>query len=102
MFFYGALVEVAAAVARRTEQQSRSKAAVADLLMPSYLDLVPLTASLRDGAITLAAELGLRAADAVYVALAQLGALPLVTWDQEQRARAAPRVTTFAPNTFSF
>jgi len=43
-------------------------------------------------AASLAAELGLRGADATYVATAARLNLPMVTLDRDQRERAARRV----------
>ena len=94
------LIEVAAAVARRTGLPAEGKTAATDLTAARYLKLVPLDEPLRDAAVALAADLRLRAADAVYVTLAARLGLPLVTWDQEQAVQAAARVTVFAPSTF--
>lgn len=45
----------------------------------------------------LAIDLRLRGADAVYVAVADQLSLPLVSWDVEQRERAAARVEVIVP-----
>jgi len=44
-----------------------------------------------------AANLGLRGADAVYIALAQQLGVTLVTWDREQLTRGAAMVLTRTP-----
>ena len=46
----------------------------------------------------LAAELGLKGADATTVAVAHLLGLPLVTWDRQQGERAGKRVTVYRPD----
>jgi predicted nucleic acid-binding protein len=53
--------------------------------------------ALWDAALGAAAARSLRGADAVYVALADLLDLPLVTWDREQRERAGRRVRVITP-----
>lgn len=91
------LVEVAAAVTRQSGDTSLGQRAL-DLLsgLPT-LHLVGLNRQLASSAARLAAELHLRGADAVYVATAQLLALPLITWDREQLTRAAGRIAVRTP-----
>jgi predicted nucleic acid-binding protein len=48
-------------------------------------------------AASLAARLALGGADAVYVALAARLRLPLISWDRDQRARAAGVIEVVAP-----
>jgi predicted nucleic acid-binding protein len=82
------LVEVAAAIARRTGDAALAAAIVEQLEQFPPLRLEPLDDALAAVAVSLAGSLGLRGADAVYVAVArQLGA-PLVSWDEEQIRRA--------------
>jgi predicted nucleic acid-binding protein len=45
-----------------------------------------------------AADLGLRGADAVYVALAHQLGLTLVTWDREQLTRTASMIVSRTPD----
>lgn len=45
----------------------------------------------------LAAECRLRGCDAIYAALARQEGMPLITWDEQQRERAAPVVETLTP-----
>ena len=61
------------------------------------LRVVSLTHQVGVVATRLAAILSLRGADAVYVALAELLGGSLVTWDQEQLARAARTITVQTP-----
>jgi predicted nucleic acid-binding protein len=49
-------------------------------------------------AASLAADVRLRGGDAVYVAAARRLDLPLITWDSEQRQRAAGLVVVRAPD----
>jgi predicted nucleic acid-binding protein len=45
----------------------------------------------------IAANLGLRGADAIYVAVAEQLRLPLITWDNEQEEKAKTSVDVRAP-----
>jgi predicted nucleic acid-binding protein len=91
------LVEVAAAIARRSGRAAPTEAAVANLLASPQVRFVPTDEAQRDAAAQLAVNLRLRGADAVYVAVAQQLGVPLITWDQEQLTRAAPAVTVRTP-----
>jgi predicted nucleic acid-binding protein len=88
--------EVGGALARRTGQIERAAALARGLFHHPSIRVVAVDAELGQEAATLAAELRLRGADAVYVALARRLGMPLVTWDAEQRerARSAVRVAT--------
>jgi predicted nucleic acid-binding protein len=91
------LVEVAGALARRTGEPGDGERAVAHLRRLRSARWVALTNDLVDHAAQLAAMLRLRGADAVYVALADRLGIPLVTWDTEQRTRAAGRISVTTP-----
>jgi predicted nucleic acid-binding protein len=67
-----------------------------ELRLPG-LRLVPVGAELGRQAARLAADLRLRGANAVYVAVAARLDIPLVTWDGEQLARAGGRVRVTTP-----
>jgi predicted nucleic acid-binding protein len=83
------LAELAGPIARRTGRARLAREAVGHVVRIATLRLVTLDRALATQASDLAADLQLRGADAVYVAVAvQLG-LPLVTFDQEQRARGS-------------
>lgn len=91
------LVEVAAAITRRSGRVAPAEAAVSALLGAPHVRFVAMDEAQRDNAAQLAINLRLRGADAVYVAVArQLGA-PLVTWDDEQLNRAGPAVSVRTP-----
>lgn len=91
------LPEVAGAIARRTGDARLARRAMDRLLRLANLRLIPLDRVLAGSAASLAAGLKLRGTDAIYVAVAQLLNLPLVTWDREQLARAGGAVTASKP-----
>lgn len=88
------LPEVAGAVARRTGEPRLARRAVDAILRLSALRLVPVDDILARAAAALAGRLRVRGADALYIASAASLRLPLVTWDLEQRDRAARVVET--------
>ena len=83
------LVEVAGAIARRTGEADLAKSAVSALDDLDGLRLVEMEADLVRRAAGLAANQGLRGADAIYVAVAERLAVPLATLDLDQQSRAA-------------
>ena len=91
------LAEVAGAVARRTGTPRLAQRAVEAVLGLPALRLVPVDEVLARTAADLAGRLRLRGADAVYIAAAAALQLPLVTWDLEQRERAARVIEVLAP-----
>jgi len=91
------LPEVAGAVARRTGAQGLARRAVESLLRLASLRLVPVDEILAHAAARMAGRLRVRGADAVYIATAAELRLPLVTWDVEQRERAARVVRVMGP-----
>ena len=92
------LAEVAGAVSRQTGQSRLGREALNNVLTNRAVRLVPMDASLAEAAAELAADLRLRGADAVYVAVARRFGVPLVTWDQEQLQRAGAVITTRTPD----
>ena len=91
------IVEVAAAIARRSNQPALGHRAALMLQKHSRIRLVDLDEPLAVAVARLATALRIRGADAVYVAVAQTFGLPLITWDQEQMTRAASVVQTRTP-----
>jgi len=91
------LPEVAGAVARRTGTANLGRQAVAQILQAPGLRLVPLGSDLAMEAAWAAADLQLRGADAVYVAVAYTLNLPLITWDQELQASAGGYIQVLHP-----
>lgn len=89
--------EIAAAVARATNDTADAlKYAVAAAALP-HLTLVSLTAAVAREAADLAATHRLRGADAVYVAVARRYGTTIVSRDDEQRVRGAAVVTCQTP-----
>jgi predicted nucleic acid-binding protein len=91
------LAEVAGGIARRTGRARLAERAVNDLLSLSGVRLARLDFSLAAEAARLATSLRLRGADATYVATAHRLGIPLITWDREQRERAASVIPTYEP-----
>ena len=88
------LVETAGALARRTGDQAGAMTIASRLRRLPRVRWVALDGASRDDAARLAIQLGLRGADAVYVAVARRLGVPLVSWDSEQIARAAATAPT--------
>lgn len=89
--------EIAAAVARATEDSTGAlQYAMATAALPQ-LTLVSLTAAVARQAADLAATHHLRGADAVYVAVARRYGTTIVSRDHEQRTRGAAVVTCQTP-----
>ncbi len=86
------LVEVAGAIARRTGDHELALRTLEALPRLPGLRLVEMENALVASAADLAARLGLRGADAVYVATAAYLDLPLCTLDEEQAQRAAYQI----------
>lgn len=92
------LAEVGGAVARRTGDANLGHQAVNHILSTPNLRLVYTDSALGMLAAALAADQQLRGADAMYVAVAQRLNIPLVSWDQEQIARASGAITAYMPD----
>ena len=89
--------EVAGAIARQRGNSLLGHQAVQELRMLP-LTLIRIDEDLADLTAELAADLRLRGADAVYVAVAAYYNLPLITWDHEQIERGGQRVTARRPD----
>lgn len=92
------LVEVSGAIARRSGNVVQADAAVRRLETTPGLRLESMEAALVREATRLAADLGLRGADALYVATAARFACPLVTWDAEVIRKTAGVVEAREPS----
>lgn len=92
------LPEVAGAVSRRTDSALLGRSAVRAMKRLPVLRLLALDDALAEASARLAADLGLRGADAVYVALAARLSARLVTWDREQSRRSAARIEAGPPD----
>ncbi len=91
------LAELAAAISRRTGDRVLALRAVRGVLRVPGLRLLPVDRQLALLAAQSAADLGLRGADAVYVAAARFVGTSLVTLDQDQAARASKAVVVQSP-----
>ena len=91
------LAETSGAVARRGRDSQLGHYAVEWLLRVPALRIVPVDNGLGAVAARLAADLSLRGADAVYVALAYHLGAPLVSWDAEQLQRGRRLVAARTP-----
>ena len=92
------LSEIAGAIARRTDDVERGQRAIADFRAIPRLTLIIVDDELASQSADLAAELRLRGADAIYVALAAELHVPLITWDLEQRKRGGQYVDVRQPH----
>jgi predicted nucleic acid-binding protein len=90
-------VEIAATVARVTQNPVAAGHALSQLRSLYQLRLVPLDETLVDDATNIAMNFGLRGADSFYVAVAQQLAIPLITFDNEQLTRPASIIATIRP-----
>ena len=91
------LVEISAGLARRTGRFDIVEQAVAIVRAEPRLTLQSMDDALMETAVELAAELRLRAGDAIYVALASISGFRLVSWDREQRERSAGHILVSSP-----
>jgi predicted nucleic acid-binding protein len=91
------LSEVAGAIARRTGRPRLARRAIDAVLRLPALRLLVIDDTLARAAAALAGRLRIRGADAVYVAVAAELGMPLVTWDVDQRDRAASVVDVVVP-----
>jgi predicted nucleic acid-binding protein len=92
------LPEVAGAISRRTGESKLANQVVKQLQRLPLLQLVSVDQRLGQAAARLAANLGLRGADAVYVAVAEQLTVPLLTWDKEQIDKAGKLVQAVTPD----
>ena len=90
--------EIAGAVARRSGSPRLGRRAVDATLRLPTLRLITLDEPLSRAAADFASRLRIRGSDAVYIATAALLSVPLVTWDTEQRERAARVVEIMSPS----
>lgn len=72
-------------------------ATVRGMSRTSGLRVAPLDRVVLYEATALAAELRLRGADAIYVAVAVREGLPLITWDRQVLGRAGTVVSVLSP-----
>jgi predicted nucleic acid-binding protein len=91
------LAEVGGAISRRTGKPALAQRVVQTLLDTPELTFVPMDRELGEHAAAMAANLGLRGADAIYVALAHRLNLPLLSLDEEHTTKAGRTVQVLQP-----
>jgi predicted nucleic acid-binding protein len=91
------LAEVAAALARANVDEPSPMAAIELLRGRRLLELFPIDERIASRAAVIAAALQINGADAIYVALADQLAIPLVTFDRQQLERGSRVVSAHAP-----
>ncbi len=92
------LPEIAGAISRRTGAPKLAHQAVKHLQRLRALRLVAVDRRLGQEASRLAADLGLRGADATYAAIAEQLKIPLLTWDNEHFDKAGKRIDVRTPD----
>jgi len=93
------ITEIAGVIRRQTGQATLAHRAVNTLLEITGLTLIEMNYTMVQKASELAADLGLRGADAYYVAVADYFQIPLVTYDEDQFNRAkSVLVSVLKPN----
>jgi predicted nucleic acid-binding protein len=91
------VIETASGVARATGQSAFAHRAATQLYNLPFIRIVPIDQNLVNETTRVAADYKLRGADAVFVALAKIEAVPLVTFDQEQQTRPVGVIATIHP-----
>ena len=91
------LIEVAGAISRTRQDPEKAQAFAAMLRNLPNVRFIPLDEVLTQRAVSLAAQHGLRGADAVYAAVAAQFDCTLITLDHEHLSRLSGIVTTCTP-----
>jgi len=92
-----AIIEVAGALIRRTQDPGAVERSVRHLQLQPGLTLVPVTAPFAEAAAKIAISCALRGADAIYLTLARQEGVPLITNDKEILQRGAPFAVVMTP-----
>jgi predicted nucleic acid-binding protein len=91
------LPETAAAISRGGNSAEYGRQFASHIQRLPHLILVPLDLILAQQAVNIAANHRLRGSDAVYAAVAEQFACPLITLDREQHDRVAKVMQTYYP-----
>jgi len=91
------LVEVAASIRRLTGSTKLARRVLSELQEDELIELYPLTAARSEAAAEIAASIGVRGADAVYLALASELGETLITLDRQQLERGKRVVDVTRP-----
>jgi predicted nucleic acid-binding protein len=86
------LVEVAASISRLTGESRQAKETVRQIVAINIIQIVGMDNELIQATVDIAADLRLRAGDAIYVAVAHRLNIPLISWDREQVQKAGTLV----------
>lgn len=92
-----ALPEIASAISKGTGNAELSLQFIKELRRIPNFVFIPVDADISDFASRLAAEKQLRGADAVYVAIASIFNMKLITLDEEQRRKSKDIVKAITP-----
>jgi predicted nucleic acid-binding protein len=92
------LPETAAAISRGQDNPELGRQFALTLQRLPHLLLIPLDLILAQQALEIASIYRLRGSDAVYAAVAQRFACPLVTLDREQQARVSAVLKAYPPS----
>jgi predicted nucleic acid-binding protein len=91
------LAEVAGAISRTRQDPARAEAFAITLGQLPNVTILPLDEALGQQALALAAQHGLRGADAVYAAVAQQAGCTLISLDHEHLTRLAGLISVQTP-----
>lgn len=91
--------EIAGGLRRRTGRRVDTRRVVRHLLALPGVRIIEADQRRVWRAMLLAATVGRRGADAVYVATAHQEGMPLVTWDSDQSHRAGRLIAVYSPLT---
>jgi predicted nucleic acid-binding protein len=91
------LSEVAGAISRTRQDPARAEAFAITLGHLPSVTILPLDDALGQRALALAAQHGLRGADAVYAAVAQQAGCTLISLDHEHLTRLADLISVQTP-----
>lgn len=91
------LAEIAGPIARLSGDSARSLQIVEDIVRLPGFELAVVTEELAVASAQVAADLRLKGADAIYVAVAIERSVPLITFDNEQLVRGRQLVETAIP-----
>ncbi|HKP51383.1 MAG TPA: PIN domain-containing protein [Chloroflexia bacterium] len=90
-------IETASGVARVTNLAALGTQAASELYTIPFIQIVPMDQNLVNETTAVAAQFMLRGADAVFVALAKINSIPLVSFDNEQLTRPTAIISTVRP-----
>ncbi|MDQ6692958.1 MAG: PIN domain-containing protein [Chloroflexota bacterium] len=96
------VIEVIAAVARQAGLSHSAKRLIPYLYYHAAIQFLTLDTQMVRRTAAIAADLRLKAGDAIYVAVAEQTSSPLVSLDNQQLQRASSLVETYTPGNYPF